>query len=77
MSPKPKSPRRQDLGLMVNLYPKPRLCPVGCRAMLGLYTDNGKENGNYRDCRGYMGIIVGNLVDDVMQKPYNSAMSEI
>ena len=24
---------------------------------LGLYRDNGKENGNYRDYRGYIGII--------------------
>ena len=23
----------------------------------GLYRDNGKENGNYRDYRGYIGII--------------------
>ena len=49
----PKSPRRQDLGLMVNLNPKPRLCPVGFRAILGLYEDNGKEKwklqGSYRD----------------------------
>ena len=22
-----------------------------------LYWDSGKENGNYRDCRGYIGII--------------------
>ena len=25
--------------------------------ILGLYWDNGKENGNYRDYRGYKGII--------------------
>ena len=25
--------------------------------ILGLYWDNGKENGNYRDHRGYIGII--------------------
>ena len=23
----------------------------------GLYRDNGKENGNYRDCRGYIGLV--------------------
>ena len=27
------------------------------RVILGLYWDNGKENGNYRDYRGYIGII--------------------
>ena len=25
--------------------------------ILGLYRDNGKENGNYRDYRGYVGVI--------------------
>ena len=25
--------------------------------ILGLYWDNGKENGNYRDYRGYIGTI--------------------
>ena len=24
---------------------------------MGIYWDNGKENGNYRDSRGYIGII--------------------
>ena len=24
--------------------------------ILGLYRENGKENGNYRDSRGYIGI---------------------
>ena len=28
-----------------------------CRFLLGLYRDNGKENGSYRDCRVYIGII--------------------
>ena len=27
--------------------------------ILGLYWDNGKENGNYRDYRGYMGLYWG------------------
>ena len=27
------------------------------RVILALYRDNGKENGNYRDYRGYIGII--------------------
>ena len=27
------------------------------RVILGLYRDNGKENGNYRAYRGYIGII--------------------
>ena len=26
--------------------------------MLGLYRDNGKENGNYRNYRGYIGIVL-------------------
>ena len=25
--------------------------------MLGLYWDSGKENGNYRDYRGYIGFM--------------------
>ena len=25
--------------------------------VLGLYWDNGKENGNYKECRGHIGII--------------------
>ena len=40
----------------------PSLPPSGCAAeslgfILGLYGDNGKENGNYRDYRGYLGIL--------------------
>ena len=27
--------------------------------MLGIYWDNGKANGNYRDYRGYVGDILG------------------
>ena len=27
------------------------------QVMSGFYWENGKENGNYRDCRGYIGII--------------------
>ena len=27
--------------------------------ILGIYWDNGKENGNYRDYRGYVGDILG------------------
>ena len=27
------------------------------RGILGLYWDNGKQNGNYRDSRGYIGIM--------------------
>ena len=30
--------------------------PIG--VMLGLYWDNGKENGNYRDYRDYIGIVL-------------------
>ena len=26
---------------------------------LGLYWENGKENGNYRDYRGYIGYVLG------------------
>ena len=26
---------------------------------MGLYWDNGKENGNYRDYRVYIGVILG------------------
>ena len=27
--------------------------------ILGLYWDNGKENGNYRDYRDYNGVYIG------------------
>ena len=27
--------------------------------ILGLHRENGKENGNLRDCRGYIGTIQG------------------
>ena len=27
--------------------------------ILGIYWDNGKENGNYRDYRGYIRVILG------------------
>ena len=26
---------------------------------MGLYRENGKENGNYRDYRDYIGVILG------------------
>ena len=29
------------------------------RVILGLYWDNGKENGSYRDYRDYIGVILG------------------
>ena len=29
------------------------------RVILGLHRDNGKENGNYRNYRGYVGVIQG------------------
>ena len=31
---------------------------------IGLYGDNGKENGNYRDYRIYIGIILGGPSQD-------------
>ena len=31
--------------------------------ILGLYRDNGKENGNYRDYRVYLGVYIGFLED--------------
>ena len=30
---------------------------IGFKVLLGLYMDNGKENGNYRGYRGYIGVI--------------------
>ena len=35
------------------------LCGGNIRVILGLYRDNGKEHGNYRDYRGYIGIVLG------------------
>ena len=40
---------------------------LGFRVILGLYGDNGKENGNYRDYRGYigfflMGVAIGGMI---------------
>ena len=32
-------------------------CEVGFRGLLGFYWESGKENGNYRGYRGYIGVI--------------------
>ena len=39
-----------------NLSNKIKMKYIG--AILGLYWDNGKENGNYRDYRVYIGVIL-------------------
>ena len=31
----------------------------GLPLILGIYWDNGKENGNYRDYRDYIGVMLG------------------
>ena len=32
---------------------------MACAFLMGLYRDNGKENGNYKDYRDYVGDILG------------------
>ena len=36
---------------------------VAPRSILGLYRDNGKENGTYMDYRGYIGVTKGLMVE--------------
>ena len=36
-------------------------------AIPGLYGNNGKSNGNYRDCRGYVGVEFGGYIG-IMEK---------
>ena len=41
---------------------------VSSKQLLGLYWGNGKENGNYRDYRGYNGIYIYTYVPNLLPR---------
>ena len=57
-----KQQKRAKL-LRVRLLPAQRLVTI----IFGLYRDNGKENGNYRDHVGIIGYLLGSYIG-IMEK---------